>query len=90
MEKTVSKVLGGPHKLVEDPSPQAWAAAPRSIAELEADDRAVRERSIDGRARDSSAVKSILRLLGGSIEHVQVLDERPPEEPAAPPPDDEG
>lgn len=89
VEKILAQTLGGPHRLVEETSQQAWTAAPRSIAELEADDRATRERNIDGRARDSQAVKSILRTLGGSIEHIQVLDPPAPEEPVAPPPDDE-
>jgi hypothetical protein len=90
VEKVLTRVLGGPHRLAEETNQKLWADAPRSIAELEADDRAVRERSIDGRARDSDAVRSILKHLGGNIEHVQVLDAPGPEEPAAPPPEDEG
>lgn len=89
VEKILALALAAPHRLVEETSQQAWAAAPRSIAELEADDRATRERNIDGRARDSHEVRSILRLLGGSIEHIQVLDPPAPEEPALPPADDE-
>lgn len=90
IEKVLATTLGAGHRLLEEKSDAAWAAAPRSIAELEADDRSTRERSIDGRARDSNAVRSVLRLLGGSVEHVQVLDPAPPEEPVAAPPDDEG
>lgn len=90
VEKTIAQILGGPHRLVEETSQEAWTNAPRSIAELEADDRMMRERSIDGRARDSDAVKSILKYLGGNVEHVQVLDApAASEEPLAPPPEDE-
>jgi hypothetical protein len=90
IEKLLSQGLGAPHKLSEDTNQKAWQDAPRSLAELEADDRATREKDIDGKARDSSAVRSILKYLGGNIEHIQVLDPPPPEEPsAAPPPDDE-
>jgi hypothetical protein len=90
VEKILTQVLGSPHKLAEELSQEAWTNAPRSIAELEADDRMMRERNIDGRARDSDAVKSILKYLGGNVEHVQVLDApAATEEPLAPPPEDE-
>jgi hypothetical protein len=90
LEKLMTEALGGQHQLTEEPSQKLWQDAPRSIAELEADDRATREKDIGGKARDSSAVRSILKHLGGSIEHIQVLDAPAPEEPsAAPLPDDE-
>jgi hypothetical protein len=90
IEKLLSEALAAPHQLVEETSQKLWQDAPRSIAELEADDRATREKDIDGKARDSAAVRSIIKYLGGTIEHIQVLDPPAPEEPtAAPLPDDE-
>lgn len=88
IEKVLAPVLG-PTRVVEEKSAQAWAQAPRSISEVESDDRQARERTIEGRVRSHTAVQSILRVLGGSVEHVQVLDEAPATPEALPPPPDD-
>jgi hypothetical protein len=76
--------------LQEDTSNEALASAPRSIAEQELSDRTARENSIDARIRVHPAVQNVLRLFGGQVEHIQVLDAVPAvtEETPAPPEDD--
>ena len=88
VEGELSKALGRPLKLIEDSNPQAFQSAPRSIAEVEAADRATRERIIEAKVREHPGTRAVLRHLGGSIEHIQVL-ESAPEPPAGPPPADE-
>lgn len=90
IEKYVSTALGQATRLQEDSSNAALAAAPKSIAEQELSDRAAREKSIDARIRIHPAVQSVLKYLGGQVEHVQVLDALPPAGAEAPaPPDDD-
>jgi hypothetical protein len=74
LEGTVSKHLGEKTKLVEEKSEAAWQQAPRSVAEQEADDKATREKAIEAKVRENPAVLSVLKILGGSLEHVQVLE----------------
>jgi len=74
VEGALEKALGRPVKLVEDSDPQAFQAAPRSIAEVEASDRATRERLVEQKVREHPATRAILRHLGGAIEHIQVLE----------------
>lgn len=81
VEGALEKALGRPIKLVEDSDPHAFQAAPRSIAEVEASDRATRERLVEQKVREHPATRAILRHLGGAIEHIQVLE--PLEEPLA-------
>ncbi|MCI0671623.1 MAG: hypothetical protein L0Y64_14305 [Myxococcaceae bacterium] len=88
VERALSEHFGQPTVLVVEPADlQATASGP-SLAEADARERAEYERSTDGEVRNHPAVLSALRLLGGEIEHVQVLErERPvpvpdgPEEP---------
>lgn len=89
VEEALGKALGAPTKLIEETDPKAFAEAPRSIAEVEASDRATRERLIEQKVREHPATRAILRHLGGTIEHVLVLE--PSEAPAtAPAAADEG
>lgn len=91
VESELGKALGRPMKLVEDTSPQAFQSAPRSIAEVEAADRATRERIIEEKVREHPATRAVLRHLGGGIEHIQVLDaaaDRPTTAPTEDPPDE--
>lgn len=90
IEKTVSQAIGAATRLQEDSSTSALAAAPKSIAEQELTDRAARERSIDARVRVHPAVQNILKVFGGQVEHVQILDPVPAAGTEAPaPPDDD-
>lgn len=84
VEESLSKIFGRPTKILEETGVTNHAAAPKSIAELEASDRQVRETSIDGKVRDHPAVRNVLRFLGGSIEHIQYLEAVKPEAPLPP------
>lgn len=74
VEGELSKALGRPIKLVEDTNPQALQAAPRSIAELEANDRSTRERNITDKVKMHPALRNVLKHLGGSLEHISYLE----------------
>ncbi len=74
VEASLSKIFGRPTKILEETGATALQSAPKSIAEVEASDRQVRETSIDGKVRDHPAVRNVLRFLGGNIEHIQYLE----------------
>jgi len=74
VEASLSKIFGRPTKILEESGATALQSAPKSIAEVEASDRQVRETSIDGKVRDHPAIRNVLRFLGGQIEHIQYLE----------------
>ena len=82
VEAELTRALGRPVRLLEQLDAEAFAQAPRSIAEVEAADRATREKRIEQKVREHPAIRAVLQHLQGTIEHVQVL-EAPPERPAA-------
>lgn len=88
VEAELSRALGRPIRLLEQLDAEAFAQAPRSIAEVEAADRATREKHIERKVREHPAIRAVLTHLGGAIEHVQVLDPAPERPPG--PPEDEG
>lgn len=77
IEQLLCAHLGRPVKLrVEEGSSNT--AAPLSPAEREAEEKDARSREIHARVRSHAAVEASLRLLGGEIEQIQLLDvERP-------------
>ncbi|MBI3182537.1 MAG: hypothetical protein HYZ28_10395 [Myxococcales bacterium] len=75
LEKTLSEHFGQPTRIVEEEG-----EAEPSLAEEEARDRKARERQAEAEVRAHPAVRSALRILGGEIEYVQVLEEKAPEE----------
>jgi len=77
IEKLLSQHYGRSLHLEEESDRAAHAAAPRSIAEQEVEAREVRESAIDHKVRTHPAVASVLRILGGRLEHVQVLEAAP-------------
>jgi hypothetical protein len=85
VEESLSRHFGRPTKLGIEPRPEAAEGAPPSLAEQEATERQARDRGADQKVRNHPAVASILRLLGGEIEHVQPLE---PERAEPPPPPD--
>lgn len=86
LEAELTKSLGRPGKLVEEAfDAQAFAAAPKSIAEVEANDRATREKQIEAHVRAHPAVRGVLRHLGGGIEHIQYLEPVPKDTSTATP-----
>lgn len=89
VEGELARSLGRPIKLIEDTSVQALQGAPKSIAEVEATDRSTRERGIEDKVRSHPALRSVLRHLGGSLEHIAYL-EPVARQPAAAATPDEG
>ncbi|XXF79805.1 DNA polymerase III subunit gamma/tau [Myxococcaceae bacterium GXIMD 01537] len=83
VDKALAEHFGRPMKLAFEDA--AADSAPQSIAEEEANSRAAHEKSTEGKVRAHPAVRSILKLLGGEIEHVQVYE---PERPSAVRPSD--
>ncbi len=93
IEDELTKHFGRPTKVAEDNTTQALKAAAPSIAEDEARETSARHSAIDARVSHHPAIKSVLRILGGTVEHVQYLEpvrEAPSLVPAASAtPDDE-
>jgi hypothetical protein len=72
IEKALSDFFQAPMKIrVSDKAPELL---PPSLGELEAQGKANRERSIEDKVRSHPAVRSVLRALGGDLEHVLVLE----------------
>jgi hypothetical protein len=83
VEKALSEHFGRPMKLVaQEATGEAAAATPLSIAEQDAQARAAYTQSTEGKVRTHPAVRAVLKILGGEIEHIQVLE---PERPSASP-----
>lgn len=91
LEAMLSKHLGEQTKLVEDKTGGAFQGAAKSVAEQEAVDKATREKAIEAKVRENPAVLSVLKILGGSLEHVHVLEpaSRNSEEPVPAAPEDD-
>jgi hypothetical protein len=92
IEEELSKHFGRPTKVMEDTSPNAHKAAAPSIAEDEARQTAARHTAIDARVHQHPAIKNVLRILGGTVEHVQYLEpvrEAPSALPRVQAPEDE-
>ena len=82
IEQILSSTFGRPTRLIVDSA--AANLAPQSIAEVEANQRAAHERTVEARVRNHPALQSALRILGGEVEHIQVLE---PDRPAPPEPE---
>lgn len=88
VEKALSDFFGRPTKLTIETSAEIANAAAKSLAEEETVIRQERERGADRQVRTHPAILSTLRILGGEIEHVQVVEpERPAPAAAASDPD---
>ena len=74
VEGELARSLGRAIKLVEDTSAQAFESAAKSIAEVEATDRSTRERGIEDKVKSHPALRSVLKHLGGSLEHIAYLE----------------
>jgi hypothetical protein len=74
VENELTRSLGRAIKLLDESNAQAYQAAPKSIAEVEATDRATRERGIDRKVHDHPAIRTILKHLGGAVEHIAYLE----------------
>ncbi|HEX4803847.1 MAG TPA: DNA polymerase III subunit gamma/tau, partial [Myxococcaceae bacterium] len=60
----------------------AATQAPPSPAEREAQQKDAQRREVEARVRSHTSVESALRLLGGEIEQIQVLDSEAADSPA--------
>jgi len=74
IEDELTRHFGRPTKVAEDNTTQALKAAAPSIAEDEARETSARHSAIDARVSHHPAIKNVLRILGGSVEHVQYLE----------------
>lgn len=86
VEKALSDFFGRPTHLTIESSAAA-DAAPLSLAEEETSTRQKREHGAGVKVRTHPAVLSTLRILGGEIEHIQVLEPERKEQPQATDPD---
>ena len=73
VERLLSVHFGRPTRLVLDETPGA-AAGGKSVAELDAEARAEHERATGQSVRNHPAILATLRILGGELEHIQVLE----------------
>jgi len=72
VEKLLSEHFCRPTRIILDDA--ASATAPKSIAEEDAEARAAHEVSTDQTVRGHPAIRAALRILGGELEHIQVLE----------------
>lgn len=73
VERLLSAHFGQPTRLVVDETAGA-AAGVKSVAELDAEARAEHERATGQSVRNHPAILATLRILGGELEHIQVLE----------------
>lgn len=92
IEEALSKHFGRPMRVVEETGPQALVGTAPSIAEDEAKQTAARHSAIDARVAQHPAIRNVLSILGGTVEHVQYLEpvrEAPSLVPTSAVPDDD-
>jgi len=73
VERLLSVHFGRPTRLILDEA-AGTAAGGKSIAELDAEARAEHERATGQSVRNHPAILATLRILGGELEHIQVLE----------------
>jgi hypothetical protein len=89
VEKALAEHFGRPMKLTVEEASAEVAASTISIAEQDSQARAAHTQSTEGKVRSHPAIRSVLKALGGEIEHIQVLEpERPSASPAPEVPED--
>jgi hypothetical protein len=90
IEKALAEHFGRPTRLVvEDATGEAVTSTGPSIAEQDAQARTAHQQSTEGKVRSHPAIRAVLKILGGEIEHIQVLEpERPPASPTVETPED--
>ena len=73
VERLLSVHFGRPTRLALDETPGA-ATGGKTLAELDAEARAEHERATGQSVRNHPAILATLRILGGELEHIQVLE----------------
>ncbi|MCA2978882.1 MAG: hypothetical protein INH41_27845 [Myxococcaceae bacterium] len=92
IEAALSRHFGRPMRVAEETGAQALTGTAPSIAEEEARETAARHSAIDARVAQHPAIRNVLRILGGTVEHVQYLEpvrEAPTLVPASTGPDED-
>jgi hypothetical protein len=87
IEKLLEGHFGRPTQLkVETQATPTETESAPTIAEQEASAKATRERETEFQLRSHPALKATLKILGGEVEHIQILEPVPPPavEPTAP------
>jgi DNA polymerase III subunit gamma/tau len=72
VERLLSLHFGRPTRLLVDD--RAAPGGEKSLAELDAEERAEHERATGQSVRSHPAIVATLRILGGELEHIQVLE----------------
>lgn len=72
IEEILTRSFGTPTRLVIDA--HGAANAPPSLAEEEAKEREAHEKSVEARVRRHPSLERAMRLLGGEIEHIQIVE----------------
>lgn len=88
VEKVLTEKFSRAVRLVEETQEAAIKAAGPSLAERSSQAKVVREKGIESKLHDHPALRSVLRVLGGTVEHIQVLDSAPKREGVEPEDDD--
>jgi hypothetical protein len=73
VERLLSVHFGRPTRLVVDETPGA-ATGGKTLAEVDTEARAEHERATGQSVRTHPAILATLRILGGELEHIQVLE----------------
>ncbi|HTS81477.1 MAG TPA: DNA polymerase III subunit gamma/tau, partial [Myxococcaceae bacterium] len=73
VERLLSTHFGRPIRLILDESPGAGAGG-KTLADIDAEARAEHERATGESVRNHPAILATLRILGGELEHIQVLE----------------
>jgi hypothetical protein len=73
VERLLSTHFGRPTRLVVDETPGA-ATGGKTLAEVDAEARVEHERATGQSVRNHPAILATLRILGGELEHIQVLE----------------
>ncbi|WXH27353.1 hypothetical protein WA016_01276 [Myxococcus stipitatus] len=85
IDKLLAEHFGRPVKLsFQDISADDNRAAP-SLAERDAQSRATHEKNTESKVRNHAAIRTVLLVLGGEVEHIQIYE---PERPSAASPTD--
>jgi hypothetical protein len=74
IEAALTRHFGRPTRVAEETGAQILTSTAPSIAEEEAKETAARHTAIDARVAQHPAIRNVLKILGGSVEHVQYLE----------------
>lgn len=77
IEKELSSALRRPISLSEDTNAEALKTAPQTIAQEDANNRSARERRIEDKVKSHPALRSVLKHLGGTVEHITFFEPEP-------------